>query len=194
MVIALGHTAADAATIEAATDAGATLSTHLGNGIASELPRHPNPIWLQAASPVLMASLIADGHHLDLATLRVLALAKGLGNIILVSDASPLAGLPPGVYGEWAVDPSGKIIVAGTPYLAGSNRGLDVGLGNLIAAAGCTLEQAIQTVTCTPSRLLGRPLPRLAPGEPADLVIFRRPREDRIELGRVYLNGQSVGA
>ena len=42
--------------------------------------------------------------------------------MILVSDASPLAGLPPGTYGEWAVDPSGKIVVAGTPYLAGSNQ------------------------------------------------------------------------
>ena len=175
VVIALGHTAADGATIQAAIDAGATLSTHLGNGIASELPRHPNPIWFQAASPVLMASLIADGHHLDLATLRVLARAKGPGQIVLVSDASPLAGLPPGNYGEWAVDPSGKIVVAGTPYLAGSNRGLETGLQNLLTATGWTLEQAIDSVTMTPARLLGRPLPRLAPGEPVDLVIFRRP-------------------
>ena len=51
VVIALGHTEADAATIQAATEAGARLSTHLGNGIASQLPRHPNPIWMQAASP-----------------------------------------------------------------------------------------------------------------------------------------------
>ena len=80
----------------------------------------------------LMASLIADGHHLDLATLRVLARAKGSGEIILISDASPLAGLPPGVYGEWAVDSSGKIVVAGTPYLAGSNQGLETGLRNLL--------------------------------------------------------------
>ena len=168
----------------------AQLSTHLGNGIASELPRHPNPIWLQAASPVLMASLIADGHHLDQATLRVLARAKGPANIILVSDASPLAGLPVGGYGEWAVDPSGKIIVAGTPYLAGSNRGLDIGVRNLGAATDCTLEQALQTVTGDPARLLGRPLPCLEPGEPADLVIFRCPPEDSFVLDRVCLNGE----
>ena len=156
VVIALGHTAADDATIRAAIEAGATLSTHLGNGIASELPRHPNPIWVQAASPVLVASFIADGHHLDLATLRVLARAKGPAMTILVSDASPLAGLPPGAYGEWAVDPSGKIVVAGTPYLAGSNQGLEVGLQNLLAASGCTLEQALRTVTANPARLLGQ--------------------------------------
>ena len=190
MVIALGHTAADDATIRAATEAGARLSTHLGNGVASELPRHPNPIWLQAASPQLVASLIADGHHLDLATLRVLARAKGSAHTILISDASPLAGLPPGVYGEWAIDPSGKIVVAGTPYLAGSNQGLEVGVRNLLATSGYTLEQAIQTVSATPALLLGKQEPRLALGEPADLIIFRRLREDTFVLKRVCVQGR----
>ena len=41
VVIALGHTAADAATIRAATEAGARLSTHLGNGIASRTSPAP---------------------------------------------------------------------------------------------------------------------------------------------------------
>jgi len=49
VVIALGHTAADGPTLRAAVAAGAKLSTHLGNGIAAQLPRHPNPIWHQAA-------------------------------------------------------------------------------------------------------------------------------------------------
>src|SRR5207244_125138 len=125
-------TAADTLTLHAAVDAGARLSTHLGNGLPALLPRHPNPIWSQLAEPRLMASLIADGHHVDFATLGVLARAKGLDHTILVSDASPLAGLPPGPYGEWAVDPSGKIVVAGTPYLAGSNQGLETGIDNLV--------------------------------------------------------------
>ena len=189
VVIALGHTAASDSTIRAATEAGARLSTHLGNGVASELPRHPNPIWLQAASPVLSASFIADGHHLDLATLRVLAKAKGPAQTILISDASPLAGLPPGVHGEWAVDPSGKIVVAGTPYLAGSNQGLEVGVQNLQATSTWTLEQVLQCVTATPARLLGKPEPRLTPGEPADLIIFRCPREDDFVLKRVCVKG-----
>jgi N-acetylglucosamine-6-phosphate deacetylase len=190
VVIALGHTAADRAVIDAAIHAGARLSTHLGNGIASELHRHPNPIWLQAASRQLMASFIADGHHLDMATLRVLARAKGPAQTILVSDASPLAGLPPGVYGNWAVDPSGRIVVAGTPYLAGSNQGLEVGLRNLLSASDWTLEQAVDTVTTNPARLLSRPLPRLAAGEPANLVIFRCPQPKTFDLTRVCVAGE----
>lgn len=173
VVVALGHTAADGDTIAAAVHAGAQLSTHLGNGVAATLPRHPNPIWDQAARDDLWASFIADGHHLDSATLRVLARAKRPGRTILVSDASPLAGLPPGTYGEWAVDPSGKIVVAGTPYLAGSNRGLEHGIRNLMGATDWPLPQLIDTVTRNPARLLGQPEPHLSVGEPANLVVFR---------------------
>lgn len=173
VVVALGHTAADGPTLHAAASAGASLSTHLGNGIAAHLPRHPNPIWHQAADDRLSASLIADGHHLDPATLRVLVRAKAPERIILVSDASPLAGLPPGRYGPWAVDPSGKIVVAGTPYLAGSNQALDVGLTHLIRDAILPPALALDTVTSHPARLLGRAEPALEPGQPADLVRFR---------------------
>ena len=189
VVVAIGHTAADGATIRAAVAAGATLSTHLGNGIVSTLARHPNPIWDQAALDGLSASFIADGHHLDLATLSVLARAKGPVRTILVSDASPLAGLPPGTYGPWAVDPSGKIVVAGTPYLAGSNQGLEIGVRNLISETGWPLPEVLATVTSNPARLLGRPEPKLEPGESANLVVFRRPEPEGFVLERVCVDG-----
>jgi N-acetylglucosamine-6-phosphate deacetylase len=173
VAIALGHTAADGATIRGAVEAGASLSTHLGNGIAADLPRHPNPIWTQAAEDRLMASLIADGHHLDRDTLRVLARAKGPDRVILVSDASPLAGLPVGTYGPWAVDPSGRVLVAGTPYLAGSNQPLGTGVHNLQRAMSWSLADTLATVSTNPARLLRQPVPELRVGEPANLVVFR---------------------
>ena len=189
VVVALGHTAADRPTIHAAARAGARLSTHLGNGIASPLPRHPNPIWEQAGLDQLSASFIADGHHLDLATLRVLARAKGPSRTILISDASPLAGLPPGVYGEWTVDQSGKIVVTGTPYLAGSNNGLEVGLRHLLQATGWSLDQAIDTVTVNPAHLLSRRSPRLALGEPANLVLLRQTEDLGLQLVDCCIDG-----
>ena len=190
IVIALGHTAASASVIRDAVLAGARLSTHLGNGIAQMLPRHPNPIWEQAALESLWASFIADGHHLDRATLRVLALAKRPGHTILVSDASPLAGLPPGRYGEWEIEPTGRIVVADTPYLAGSNHGLETGLNNLLAATGWTFEQAMATVTINPAQLLGRPAPTLHAGEPGDLIVFRRAPSGELILRDVWIGGE----
>jgi len=174
IVVAIGHTAADGQTLRRAVKAGATLSTHLGNGIAASLPRHPNAIWQMAAEDRLMASLIADGHHLDGDTLRVLARAKGPDRLILVSDASPLAGLSPGTYGDWAVDPSGRIVVAGTPFLAGSNQSLGVAIRNLVSATSWDLDRVIDAVTANPAKLLGRTPPEVRTGAPADLVVFRR--------------------
>jgi len=189
VVVALGHTAAPESVIRDAALAGARLSTHLGNGIAAHLARHPNPIWVQAALEPLAASFIADGHHLDSATLRVLALAKGPEHTILISDASPLSGLPPGSYGEWAVEPSGRIVVAGTDYLAGSNLSLAVGINNLLCATGWTLEEVLATVTNNPARLLGQRPPTISAGSPGDLVVFRRPGPGEFKIESVWLDG-----
>ncbi|APW60587.1 N-acetylglucosamine-6-phosphate deacetylase [Paludisphaera borealis] len=189
LTIALGHTAADGPTLRAAVDAGARLSTHLGNGIVAELPRHPNPIWRQAAEDRLWASLIADGWHLDPDVLRVLVRAKGLDRVVLVSDAGWLSGLPVGTYGDWAVDPSGKIVVAGTPYLAGSNQGLETGLRNLDRVVPCFPRPLLDTVTTNPAALLNRPAPRIAPGEPANLVVVRRPEPGAFTLERTCVDG-----
>ena len=189
MTIALGHTAADGATIRQAVQAGARLSTHLGNGIAASLPRHPNPIWHQAAEDALFASFIADGHHLDTIPFSVLARSKGPGKTILVSDASPLSGLPPGTYGEWAVEAAGKIVVAGTPYLAGSNQALEVGLRNLMAVIPWSLGDALATVTRNPAVLLGHPVPRLEPGEKANVVLFRLDDGGQFTISRTCVDG-----
>ncbi|WP_169980632.1 N-acetylglucosamine-6-phosphate deacetylase [Tautonia rosea] len=193
VTVALGHSAADPETIRRAADAGARLSTHLGNGIVAQLPRHPNPIWTQAAEDRLCASLIADGHHLDDDVIRVLVRAKTPERIILVSDASPLAGLPPGTYGRWAVEASGRVVVAGTPYLAGANRPLPIGIDRLMQAAGLSAIEAIACASTRPARLIGHPEPVLAPGAPADLIRFTLPG-GRFRLIETLVAGQSSPA
>ena len=73
---AIAHTAATPAQIQDAVKAGATLSTHLGNGCAQMLPRHPNFIWEQLAEDRLLASFIVDGNHLPPATIKSMIRAK----------------------------------------------------------------------------------------------------------------------
>ena len=122
--VAIGHTAASPDQIADAIAAGATLSTHLGNGCASMLPRHPNVIWEQLAADGLFASLIADGHHLPAATVKAMVRAKGVERTILVTDAIAAAGCAPGRYRIGAVEcelgPDGRVSLPGTPFLAGS--------------------------------------------------------------------------
>ena len=84
------------------------LSTHLGNGAAAALPRHPNLIWAQLAEDRLWASFIGDGHHLPADALKSMLRAKGVARSILVSDVAALGGLPPGRYSSAALPrPSG---------------------------------------------------------------------------------------
>ncbi|MDQ3870354.1 MAG: amidohydrolase family protein [Chloroflexota bacterium] len=160
VVASVGHTGATGEQIRAAVDAGATWSTHLGNGAHALIPRHPNYIWEQLAEDRLKAGFILDGHHLPPAVIRSVIRAKGVERSILVTDAIGVAGLPPGVYtsavgGTVELAPSGRLTLQGTPYLAGSATTLPVCVGIAMRHAGVTLRDAIRMVTANPSRLLG---------------------------------------
>jgi N-acetylglucosamine-6-phosphate deacetylase len=177
VVISIGHTSADSAQICAAVDAGARLSTHLGNGAHRMLRRHPNYLWDQLADDRLMASLIVDGHHLPREVVKTMVRAKTPPRCILVSDLSGLAGLPPGRYTtelcELEILPSGKLVIAGQDQLlAGASLPIGVGVANVMAYAGIELATAIDMATEHPAELMGLEVNRLEVGNIADLVVF----------------------
>jgi N-acetylglucosamine-6-phosphate deacetylase len=176
VVVAIGHTAATGQQIRDAVTAGARTSTHLGNGCHAVLPRHDNPVWEQLGCDELWASVIADGHHLPPAVLKSIVRAKGPGRVLVTCDAGSLAGLPPGRYRDWGQElellPGGKIVVPGTPYLAGSGCFTDTCVGHVIRAAGVSLREAVEMACVRPRELLGLPVPEIGVGEPAALVVF----------------------
>lgn len=177
--VALGHTAADAATIRAAVDAGATMSTHLGNGLATPMDRHHNPVWPQLADQRLVAGFIADGEHLPAEALIAMVRAKGgVEGSVLVSDSVAEAGLPPGHYpgvGGQGVDvlPSGRIQLAGTPYLAGSGAHLAHCVAHAVHCGAATWPEAIDMASTRAALAVGREPGGLRVGAPADLMRFR---------------------
>ncbi|MFQ3593762.1 MAG: N-acetylglucosamine-6-phosphate deacetylase, partial [Gemmataceae bacterium] len=177
LVVALGHTAARPERIRDAVSAGAKLSTHLGNGCHALLPRHDNYLWEQLADDRLTASLIGDGHHLPEAVLRVMLRVKRPGQVILTCDASSLAGLPPGRYAQWGSElevlPGGKVIVPGTPFLAGSGVLLDACLRHLEQLGEWELADLLDAASVQPRALLGLPPRELAVGAPAEVIVFR---------------------
>ena len=157
--VAIGHTAAMPEQIRDAIKAGATLSTHLGNGCAQQLPRHPNFIWEQLAADELMASLIVDGHHLPAATVKAMVRAKSPERTILISDATGAAGCPPGQYelsGETVVlDESGRVSQPGKPWLAGSALRLDQAIVNTVKMTRLPLETVWAMASTQPANYLG---------------------------------------
>ena len=159
VVASIGHTQADAAQIADAVSAGATLSTHLGNGAHQLLRRHPNYIWEQLADDRLAAGFIVDGIHLGAAFLKSAIRAKTVGRSILVTDAAPPAGASPGRYAiaDQPVDltEDGRVVLAGTDRLAGSALNMRRGVENLMRLAGLTLADAVRMATDNPARALG---------------------------------------
>lgn len=182
VTVAIGHTAAGGEQIRVAVEAGARLSTHLGNGAHAQLPRHPNYVWDQLAEDRLAASFIFDGHHLPPPVMKAMLRAKGIERSILVSDAVAVAGLPPGVYqtavgGAVELRPDGRLTLCGTPYLAGSASALPQGIAAAVRHTGITLAEAVRLATANPARLLGLDGPEgrgaLHAGALADVTVFR---------------------
>lgn len=159
--VAIGHTAATPAQVRDAISAGATMSTHLGNGCAQMLPRHPNFVWEQLAADELLAGLIVDGHHLPAATVKAMVRAKTPARTVLVTDATTAAGQPPGEYmlGSLKVrlDETGRVAVPGQPNLAGSALSLDRAVGLAVKFTGLPLDEVLPMATTTPARYLGVP-------------------------------------
>jgi len=156
--VAIGHTAATPDQIARAIAAGATLATHLGNGCAQMLPRHPNPIWELLAADTVFASFIADGHHLPPATVKSMIRAKGLERTILVTDAVAAAGCAPGTHTIGGVtsvlSADGRVSLPGTPYLAGSALTMDRAIANTVRYTGLPLEAVIPMASTIPAAYL----------------------------------------
>jgi len=203
VLAAIGHTAADSAQIRAAVDAGARLSTHLGNGAHRTLRRHPNYLWDQLAEDRLTASLIADGHHLPAEVIKTFVRAKTADRVLLVSDLSGMAGLPVGRYStglcELEILADGRLVIAGQDQLlAGASSPIGVGVANLIHMAGLDLKTAVDCASLHPARLLDSPCGGLTPGDPADFVLFDLNVPDgsedlpQLEIRATYCAGQQV--
>ncbi|MCX6900815.1 MAG: amidohydrolase family protein [Verrucomicrobia bacterium] len=191
VVVGIGHTAANEQQIADAVAAGATVATHLGNGSHAVLPRHANYIQVQLAEDRLNAAFIADGHHLPPYVVKNFIRAKGVVRSILVTDAVPPAGMPPGVYRYGRVEveakPNGLICLPGTPYLFGAATTLENCVANVIAWAGVSLADAVRMVTDNPARLLGLAPRVLEKGGSADLILFA------LENGRLRVTDAVVG-
>jgi N-acetylglucosamine-6-phosphate deacetylase len=168
----------DSTHLRAAVDAGARLSTHLGNGAHRQLRRHPNYLWDQLAEDRLMASLIVDGQHLPAEVVKCFVRGKTPARCILVSDLSGLAGLPVGRYQssgcELEILSDGRLVIAGQDQLlAGASLPIGVGVANVMRFAGVDLATAVAMATKHPSELLGLAPSGLRPGDGANLVLFR---------------------
>lgn len=187
VVVAVGHTDADAAVARRAFDAGATVLTHAFNGMRGIHHRAPGPVVAALRDERVTLEVIADGVHVDMGLIATLFAAAG-GRIALITDAMAAAGAPDGRYelGGLAVTVSdGVARLDDGGSIAGSTLTQDAAVRSVVSA-GVPLTAAIAAATSIPAAAIGRPgLGRLDAGGVADAVLLN----ERLEVRRVWVAG-----
>lgn len=158
--IFLGHQNCNTDELKRMAEAGAVALTHLGNGLPNDLNRFANPLWAGLVTNTLIATMITDGHHVCDDLIRIIFQMKGRENVILVSDASPIAGLPPGRYftlgNEVVLEPSGYLYAVGKQCLAGSSANM-LHCANYLAKLEILMpEEIVDIAFYHPLKLIGR--------------------------------------
>lgn len=185
--VSLGHTDATYEQTLGAIKAGANIITHLFNGMRGYHHREPGIIGAALTTDVY-AEIIVDFIHLHPATVALTIRCKSPSRTILVSDATPGAGLPNGVY---MLGPSKVIIRDGVArteegVLAGSTLMLMNAVRNVVKM-GLPLNDAFRMATSTPCDAMGiRGVGRIARGCRADLLILNK----QLEIEEIYFNGE----
>jgi len=171
--VALGHTDADAPTVRAAADAGATIVTHLYNAQRPMRHRDPGTVGAALTDPRLTCGLIVDLHHVAPIAVEV-AFRAAAGAIALVTDAVAAMGMPAGTYelgGDRLEVQPGLPPRREDGAIAGSALRMDEAVANAVLHCGVDLRAAINAATQIPAYAVGRSdLGLLAPGAPADLT------------------------
>lgn len=170
----VGHSDATFEQIAEAVDLGLNHATHTFNAMPPFHHRRPGVVGAVMYFQQIVAELIADGVHIHPAVMAILLRVKGLDRVALVSDSSPLAGLPEGEY-EWEhksiyVKDGACRLEDGT--IAGAHALLDTGVRNLVKMVGLPLEEALVPATRVPADVLGVHKGRLLPGYDADVVLL----------------------
>jgi N-acetylglucosamine-6-phosphate deacetylase len=202
VVVSAGHTAATYIQMKAAMAAGLACVTHAGN--ASDWPhRAPGPMGFLASEPGIVGTLLAepdlacgvilDGFHFHPALLTPLVRLKGRDRVLLTSDASTIAGCPPGDYDsgglQVTVHPAGFATSGrGGGWLAGSTITLLAALQRAVQLAGIPLHEAVYMASLAPARLLklDHRKGNLAPGCDADLLVLNHD----LSLRQVMIGGE----
>jgi N-acetylglucosamine-6-phosphate deacetylase len=192
-VAAVGHTDASYDQACAAFDAGATVATHLFNGMRPIHHRDPGPVVAALGDDRVVCELIADGFHLHDAMLKLVFDTVGPARVALITDAIEAAGVGDGHYqlGDMSIEVvEGMAMLTDGSSLAGSTLTMDKALRRAVLSAGVPLHDAVTAATATPARILGLEghIGVIAPGARADLVVL----DESLSVRSVLRQGQWV--
>ncbi len=193
IVPSCGHTDATYDRIIAAADHGLRHAVHSFNAMRAFHHREPGTVGAVLTDKRIMAEVIADGHHVHPAGIKMLTAAKGEDNVMLVTDAMAAAGMPDGDYelGGLPVQMMcGVARLKASGNLAGSTLTMIDAFRYIVREIGIPLVGASKMASLNPARQLGIDGDRgaLAPGKRADLLLL----DDSLHIRQVWIGGKPI--
>ena len=189
--VCAGHSEASYAQVEAALAAGLAGFTHLFNAMSSLTSREPGMVGAALDHAASFVGIIADGHHVHPAAIRVAHAAKASGHLYLVSDAMATVGTAASafeIYGETIREEQGRLVNS-EGNLAGSAIGLSDAVGYCVDTVGLALEESLRMASLYPARFLGleEQMGQLTQGALANICWL----DDDLRVGRTWLAGEA---
>ena len=192
LVVSLGHSDASLTMAGEAAGAGASMVTHLFNAMSQIGNREPGLAGAALHDGRLSAGLIADGIHVDAATIGIALRAKaGPGRIFLVTDAMATIGTDMTSFelnGREIRRENGRLTLAdGT--LAGADLDIISAVRFVHRTIGVELGEALRMASLYPAQAVGQArLGRLTPGAAANIVAL----SDGLDVRGVWIGGAEV--
>ena len=188
---ALAHSDATYEEAAAAVEAGANIFVHIYNGMSGLHHRNPGMVGAALSLDKVFAEMICDGHHVHPAAARVVTLARGPKETVLITDCMRAGGMGEGQsrLGEFeVVVKDGTARLKDTGNLAGSILELKQGVKNVVDWGLVSPAEALRMASLTPAQSVGieSVCGRIAPGYEADFIVV----SDQLELEATYLDGE----
>lgn len=193
IVVSIGHSDTGYATARAFAEAGATVVTHLFNAMSQIGNREPGLAGAAIDTGTFHAGIIADGIHVDPATMAIALRAKqGPGKILLVTDAMATIGTDMTSFtlnGRTIHRKDGRLTLAdGT--LAGADLDMISAVRFMHRVVGLGLDEALRMASLYPAQAIGQShrLGRFANGTAANIVSL----SDDLDIKSVWIDGAKV--
>lgn len=192
VAVAMGHTDATFEESKKAISHGATIATHLYNGMRSFNHREPGIVGAALNDDRVYCEIIYDRVHLHDEAVNIALKMKGYDKIILVSDAMRATGLGDGEYelGSQIVSVSKGVARLKSGNLAGSTLNLRKAVYNMMNFLNVPIHEAVKMASLNAAKAINvsDSIGSIEVGKKADLIIFDRD----INIKKVLLGGKPI--
>ena len=192
IIVAMAHSNATYEDAITGINQGATVATHLYNGMRGFSHREPGIVGASLTDDRVYCEIIYDRIHLHDAAVNLALKAKGSDKIVLISDAMRAAGLSDGEFelgGQKVMVKEGEARLK-DGSLAGSTLNLHKSVQNMVNYLNVPLHEAVKMASLSPAKALGIEERKgsIEVGKDADMILF----DHNLEITNVIKSGNII--